>query len=528
MKKNKVSKFNLIFIAVILLVTIVLLINFSKKNGFHMDEIYSYGLSNSYYEPFPWKFNEWIPGDYYQNYVSTSQNDRFSFGSVFYNQSRDVHPPFYYLILHTVSSLFPNIFSKWIGLSINLIIHLVTFYFVFLIIKKITNNKWISLSGAIFWILSKGAIDSLNFIRMYPLLTLIQTILLYLILLYHNENSKSKFFILSLFITYCLGALTHYYFYLYAFILTLVICLILLFEKRFKRMFIFAFTALLGVCSAMLIFPSVFNHVTQSNRGQEVLDGFENNIFQDGNTYFNFVRVDLFKNLPTSFFIITISILFVLLIISYWNMRKNKSIDLKKYSIIHKIKILVILLLPTSLFIYIVQQVSHYETPRYIFAVYPTIIIIVFFCGYHLLKFIFNCQVSTIIIGVLTITFSAYGLISQTSDYYFTNKTYLSENIEDINNSNVLVLMDQYWKITNYVLDLRDFNEVLPVEIGNDLDKNLPDNTMLKDIDNLYILYSKNDDIEEKQLIDTLLLKYNFSNLEKVTETQTFIIYKAE
>src|SRR5699024_12657679 len=95
----------------------------------------------------------------------------------------------------------------------------------------------------------KGAIDSLNFIRMYPLLTLIQTILLYLILLYHNENSKSKFIMLSLFITYCLGALTDYYFYLYAFLLTLVICLILLFDKRFKIMFVYAITYLLGVIS---------------------------------------------------------------------------------------------------------------------------------------------------------------------------------------------------------------------------------------------------------------------------------------
>lgn len=37
-------------------------------------------------------------------------------------QTYDVHPPFYYLLLHTVCSLFPGRFSKWSGIGLNIVL----------------------------------------------------------------------------------------------------------------------------------------------------------------------------------------------------------------------------------------------------------------------------------------------------------------------------------------------------------------------------------------------------------------------
>jgi hypothetical protein len=198
MKKRNITKFSLVFGITLFLVVLFLLTQMIDKNGFHIDEIYSYGLANSNYHPFPWEFDTWLSGDYYQNYLTVAENEAFNYGSVYYNQTQDVHPPLYYFILHTISSLFPGMFSKWIGLSINLVIHISVFYVLYKLLDNIIENKWISLFGSVFWILSKGAIDSLLFIRMYPLLTLIQVFLIYISLRFYKKKSKRDLLIKSI------------------------------------------------------------------------------------------------------------------------------------------------------------------------------------------------------------------------------------------------------------------------------------------------------------------------------------------
>ena len=55
-----------------------------------------------------------------QDYVKAQEN-RFNYISVYYNQVLDVHPPLFYMLVHTVSSIFNDTFSKYIIFSINLV-----------------------------------------------------------------------------------------------------------------------------------------------------------------------------------------------------------------------------------------------------------------------------------------------------------------------------------------------------------------------------------------------------------------------
>ncbi|MDF2567934.1 MAG: hypothetical protein K0R90_1390, partial [Oscillospiraceae bacterium] len=86
------------------------------KQGYHIDEVYSYGLSNSYYKPFPTDRNKWLDNSYFNDYLEVGKNDKFKYDSVYYNQGEDVHPPLFYFALHTISSFTPNSFSKWQGI----------------------------------------------------------------------------------------------------------------------------------------------------------------------------------------------------------------------------------------------------------------------------------------------------------------------------------------------------------------------------------------------------------------------------
>ena len=54
-----------------------------------------------------------------ENYLKAKDN-RFNYASVYYNQIQDVHPPLFYMLVHTISSIFNNTFSKYIICAVSL------------------------------------------------------------------------------------------------------------------------------------------------------------------------------------------------------------------------------------------------------------------------------------------------------------------------------------------------------------------------------------------------------------------------
>lgn len=91
-----------------------------RKTGFHEDEYYSFYSTNrtgGLYEP----DREWVDRDTFRNEFVVLQGEGFRYGLVAEVQSWDVHPPFFYFLLHTACSLFPGVFSKWLGIGVNLI-----------------------------------------------------------------------------------------------------------------------------------------------------------------------------------------------------------------------------------------------------------------------------------------------------------------------------------------------------------------------------------------------------------------------
>lgn len=86
-------------VSVIIMVTLVAFCFCNAKSGYFLDEIYSFGLSNSEYKPF---LIDVMDGDITEkiitykelfNYVAAGDN-KFNYDSVYYNQAQDVHPHF--------------------------------------------------------------------------------------------------------------------------------------------------------------------------------------------------------------------------------------------------------------------------------------------------------------------------------------------------------------------------------------------------------------------------------------------------
>lgn len=121
---EKIRKYAKPYMLLILLIAVQLIYTsfcfVTKKQGCHSDEIWSYGLANSYYQPFIYmkdgvfiddmtvddviNYNEWESGEVFKDYITVQPGERFAYGSVYHNQTLDHHPPLYYMLLHTVCS----------------------------------------------------------------------------------------------------------------------------------------------------------------------------------------------------------------------------------------------------------------------------------------------------------------------------------------------------------------------------------------------------------------------------------------
>ena len=242
-----------------------------EKDGNHCDEAWSYGFACSYYDPYTYltvnddiyltdatykNINEWSKGEDYWNYLTISENERFCFRSVVYNKSGDNSPPLFELLLCFVCSLFPNTFSWWYGYSINFMSFIGISILLFKITGQLTDTKWLGVVTVLYYGFSLVGTNSTLYLRMYSLLTLFSLLLVYLMLRMFKKDFKGclkeSIFIV---VTMILGGLTHFYFLVFAFLLSAFLCIGLLLRKEWKSVLTYAVPTLLGVILYFVIYP---------------------------------------------------------------------------------------------------------------------------------------------------------------------------------------------------------------------------------------------------------------------------------
>lgn len=302
----------------------------NRKEGYHVDELYSYGLANSEYLPFmhfgevgygvkDWmkeygagenlgdlfrnlardisilgeakgnvkstslyqdyvraqansadtKTTTWVSGSDYVDYLSPSKTNRFNYASVYYNQRGDVHPPLFYLALHTVCSFFPGVFSKWFGIFNNMVFMLLALFVLYRMVTKHLGGEMAAVCIVAAYGLSAAFVTATVFIRMYALLTL----MILWCLDVHLDLVKKEFVLdkklgLRLLFSLLLGYLTHYYFLLFAGMLALIICIWMMKGKKWKCLRQYVVTCVLTGVIGLAVWPFSVKHVFGGYRGQ--------------------------------------------------------------------------------------------------------------------------------------------------------------------------------------------------------------------------------------------------------------------
>ena len=260
-----------------------------RKQGLFIDEIYTYGLSNSFNAPYLTDIkggnliDKTITQAEVEAYLSAGEDDAFRFDSVYHNLERDVHPPLYYWIFHFVSSLFRGSSSKWIGLGINTVLFLLTCIALCALAAELYGSLDIAACVTALYGMSVLGLSTVMMIRMYMLLTLFTVLLALTVarLMHAPEKYRTYVFLLLVILG---GMMTQYYFVFYAFFLCAAYDFYALIHRRYRSFLWFSLCALAGVGLMVCIFPASLQQVFQGN-GQAVGGSSVTEALKDVATY---------------------------------------------------------------------------------------------------------------------------------------------------------------------------------------------------------------------------------------------------
>lgn len=257
---------------------LVLLFCMNEKSGYHMDEICTYIQSN---------FKEFgssvivpecgvkyeNPGDLWVHFTSVPENGRFDYRGVYIGTKDDNHPPLYFVLVHTLSSFFPGVFSKWFAGAVNILFGLLTLWISRKIVRFYTNDEKCVLVFSGLTMISSAFITSVTYLRMYEMSMFFNTLLIYL-LLRGIRKRDARFYILTAATVY-LSVLSHYYNAIFVFFASAVFCILLLAKKNFKDVLWYVCAMASAALLFLASFPAAIRQVFGGeNRGGEAFDAF--------------------------------------------------------------------------------------------------------------------------------------------------------------------------------------------------------------------------------------------------------------
>lgn len=358
--KNMKSFFktNLRYITIVAFLFAAFLIAGKLKSGYHMDEFFTFGLSNHQFSSTHRIGLNIEDGmhyngeEFWDEYLTVSEGGRFDYANVWENQEHDVHPPLFYVLIHTVSSIFPDMSIKRIGLLVNIPLALLAFLQYTRLLAGLNINDKSATALAAFFVLSYGFVDfAIVFFRMYTLLAIWMNALILLFLKY-RPDCEGKFLYYFLLGTVLLGGiLTQYYFLIFAFFACLLYAVYVILAKKWKKLILSVITVIFSIILSFLIFPGIKHHIFESYRGKEAFAnassaGFLDNLWR----YLNLINMDIFGGLFTVLLAIALCLAIIL------TQKNHLILSLYPY---------MILIVPVCLYVLVIAKISPYLTMRY-------------------------------------------------------------------------------------------------------------------------------------------------------------------
>ncbi|MFO3713508.1 hypothetical protein ACK8P7_02240 [Oribacterium sp. P9] len=465
--KGKHSKVAIwVFILILVLQLLCMFYYGNAKQGYFVDELWSYGLANSYYHPHVFSnggfTRGWETGSYFRDYLTVLPNQRFAYGSVFYNQANDFHPPLFYMGLHTVSSFFPNTFSKWYGIVPNIVYFAISMLILFTLAKRLFRNEWVALIPVIVYGFSAGAISNVVYIRMYVLLTVWVMALMDLHAKWIMDNKMpGKDYLLLIVVAY-LGFMTHYYFFLVAFFTSAFYFFYLLFNKRIADLLKYCVSMIASLLLVELTFPIAFYKLFSDQRGSEAVQNLfsVSDLFSHAKTFWKIIGQGLFAN--------SINILLLILLIGGGvtftasgrkkKHDKSEQLDSKTADTVNEekkrwISILCMLFMTVCYFV-LVSKIAPYLSARYLFGIYPVIALIATFMIYEILHYWIPEKIVFAIMLIFASVTVVYGVDGKNVQYLYPEYKDHVNIIQEYEGDTCLYITTDWYMMVQNALEL--------------------------------------------------------------------------
>lgn len=526
MKKIKENKKVIIFLILIILVQVFFKIYLDyNKEDFFIDELYSYGLMN-YKQAFIFEeenFREnWHNKEYFDDYLTVSQDEVLDFSPVYYNQEEDYHPPFYYLLLRIATSFTIGYFTKWSGLILNILIFICSAIMVFLIGKRLFKSDKYALLLIFIYGFSKFSSENTLFIRMYQLLELQ---ILFLVYWYLKNYQKEKLGIKQLIIfgfLIVLGTLTQYYYIIFLIGVLIIALARYIRKKQIKNILKIISVFILAQIIIYMIFPKYIDQLAgnsdRSSSGNiSISEKIEKSIDRE-KQYFKIIEDSMF-HFKISYLLVGMLIVGGILLIIKLIQNKKAKITLKNSTDIISI------IVPTLFYWYIVSTTSPYIDLRYMLPLFVFILTVIFYLLQKEIEMIIKNRkhvfILTTVIGVFYATSFWY---KPHYRYQYIGNKEIIETIKEYKDIPCIylythfdVLENDFVQNINYV---RQFENVYIMDKTNFSVNKLRKILEGKDISQGIIIYDKEKEIGDK-IYRIIRDMDEFTNYKKIVELKS-------
>ncbi len=380
------------------------------------DGIFTYTLANNpysfvymdhTYKKIP-ENNGWISAHVLRESYIIEEYDRFNYSSVYFHQRLDNHPLLYYSLVHTICSLFPGTYSRLFTMIINLFFIAAIDLLVIKLFSKIFGKA--TYAAVPFTCLFFMVIMQRLYIlpRMYPALAFFCIWYLFLHWTFLTKAKWQKSDLLQMIACIFLGSQTHYYFYVFAGILTLFTLFYLLSKRCRYQLFNYIYSGVIGIAASWILFPWIIWHIFFNQMGKHTdITPWSVTKLQE---YITFLNENLFNGRG----ILAIGImlaLFVIMLIRQKSIKEQTDAN-KNLLRFHRITFISGLLYSLVIFT-LDESVWYYSTPLYLIFVIWISITFIHFMKKCLMHTKADKLVIPITIACLLLIFS----ISATTDF---------------------------------------------------------------------------------------------------------------
>lgn len=407
-------------LAVVLIVLSLSISTFylTQKQGFHEDELLTYNLANSSKQL---NTEGWNSAEDFNEYLTAGKH-RFDYANVYKNQIIDAsHPPFYYFLVHTLCSFFPNVFSKYLVYIINIVMMGLSLLLIYKIGKRVTDNNLYALIAMGGYALSIACITMTFYLRMYCSLMFFCMAFMYLTLVIYDRKKDIKALdYVLVFLTVLFGVLTQYYFILFAGLTGLVMMIFSIKEKSIKSLLIYIGASIAGFALAFAFYPYIITNVLGGNRGLGSIS-----IDIDTVTIVTYIGYKLltYVQILVKELFIGQTWLFVILLIAavgfgiYLRFIKKRKLNRKCFFII----------VPAVVYFSLISLVSPFNSDRYVAVSLPLISMLFSFAVIKIGELIIK-EKAKIVVPALALAVSVLGIIF-VKPYYVYNTSSLNDVI---------------------------------------------------------------------------------------------------